>query len=69
VRAAIVAAMTNTITTAAPPRRIVPGRPPEYVDMAGVALVEPGPVVVEPMFTGIIVECDIEPLVSVTVTV
>lgn len=57
------------ITTTAPPRSAVPGRPPPYVSIEEPDPEEDGPETVEPTFTGIVVECDTEPFVSVMVTV
>jgi hypothetical protein len=59
-----VATLPSAITATAAPRSAVPERPLPYV---GIELLAPD--VVGPTFTGIVVECDTEPLVSVIVTV
>jgi hypothetical protein len=68
-KATAVATMPNAITATAAPRIAVPERPLPYV---GIELLDPdvvGPDPVEPTLTGMVVECDTEPLVSVIVTV
>jgi hypothetical protein len=67
--ATTVATIASAITATAAPRSAVPERPLPYV---GIELLDPGvvgPDPVEPMLTGIVVECEVEPLVSVIVTV
>jgi hypothetical protein len=67
--ATTVATMPSAITVTAVPRSAVPERPLPYV---GIELLAPdvvGPDPVEPTLTGMVVECDAEPPVSVIVTV
>jgi hypothetical protein len=67
--ATTVATIPSAINATAAPRIAVPERPIPYV---GIELLDPdvvGPDPVAPTLTGIVVECDAEPLVSVTVTV
>lgn len=62
-------AATTMMITAAPIRSSEPDDPVEYPGMEEVDPDEFGPKLDEPMLTGIVVLCERDPLVSVTVTV
>ena len=62
-------AATNMMSMAAPIRSGEPDDPVEYPGMEEVDPDEFGPELDEPIVTGIVVLCERDPLVSVTVTV